>query len=77
MVSSAMPNAHMSDVILTPTSGVEVSSDDPRMELNSHGNIVVLGSKSFVFESTGRTYNVKYLSSDLGISKHIPIVSGA
>ena len=39
--------------------------------------MVVLGSNSFFFDSTGRTCNVQPLTSDLGIEKNIPIVDGA
>ena len=74
MVSSLTPNAHISEVILTPTSDIEVSSDDPRTELDSHANMVVLGSISFVFESTGRTFNVQPFSSNICIAKDVPIV---
>ena len=73
-MSSLMANAHISEVILTPTSDMEVSSDDPRTELDSHANVVVLGSNSFVFESTGRTCEVQLFSSDLGIANDVPIV---
>ena len=56
---------------------MEASSYDPRTRLDSHANMVVLGLYSFVFESTGRTYNVQPFSTDLGIAKDIPIVDGA
>ena len=38
---------------------MEESSDDPRTELDYHENVVVLGSKFFVFESNGKlsTFN--------------------
>ena len=58
MVSSLVPNAHISEVILTLASDMEAFIDDPRTETDSHANIVVLGFNSFVFESTGRTCNV-------------------
>ena len=77
MVSSLTPNAHVSEVILIPASEMEACSDDPRTELDSHANLVVLGSNSFVFESTGRTYNVQPFSSDLDVEKDVPIVDGA
>ena len=77
MLPSLVPNAHMFEVILTSTSGMEASSDDPRTELDSHANMVVLGLNSFVFESTGRTCNVQPFSSELGVAKDVPIVDGA
>ena len=77
MVSSLVPNAHISEVILTPALDMEVSIDDTRTELDSHANIVILGLNSFVFESTGRTCNVQPFSSDLGIATDVPIIDGA
>ena len=77
MVSSVVPNAHISQVILTPASNMEASIDDPRTELESHANMVVLGLNSFVFESTRRTFNVQPFSSELGVAKDVPIVDGA
>ena len=46
-------------------------------ELDSHANMVVLGRNSYVFESTGRTCNVKPFDSSLGTASNIPIVDGA
>ena len=52
--------------------------EDPRTELDSHANMVVLGSNAYVFESSGRTCgNVKPFDSKLGTSTNIPIVDGA
>ena len=75
MVSSLIPNAYISKLILIPASDMNASSDDPRTELDSHTNMVILGSNSFVFESTGRTFNVKPFSSDVGVVKNDPIVN--
>ena len=77
MVSSLVPNTHISEVILIPVSGIEVSSDNLRTELDSHASTVVLGLNSFVVVSTGRTFNVQPFSSDLGVAKDVPIVDGA
>ena len=52
-------------------------SSDPRTELDSHANVLVLGSNSFVFESTGRIFNAQPFTNDLGISKNSPVVDGA
>lgn len=76
-MSSLVPNAHISEVILTPASDMEASIDDPLTELDSHANIVVLGLNSFMFESTGRTCNVQPFSTDLGVAMDVPIVVGA
>ena len=56
---------------------MDESTADPRTELDTHANMVVLGCNSFVFESTGRTCNVHPFSSDLGTAKNVPIVDGA
>ena len=71
-MSSLVPNAHISEVILTTASDMEASIDDPRTELDSHANMVVLGLNSFVFESTGRTCNVQPFRTDLGVAKDVP-----
>ena len=76
MVSSSVPNVHISEVIFTPISDMEVSSDDSRTELDSHTRIVVPGSNSFVFESTVRAFNVRPFSSDLGMEMNVPIADG-
>ena len=77
VVSSLVPNAHISEVILTIASDMEASFDNPRTELDSHANMVVLGLNSFVFESTGKTCNVQPFSTELGIARDVPIVDGA
>ena len=63
-----IPNVHTSEVVLSPTSHMENSSD-PRIELHYHANVVVLVSNSFVFELTGITCNAQPFASDLGIAK--------
>ena len=50
MVSNLVPNAHISEVILTPTLDMKACSDDLCVELDSHANLVVLGSNYFVFD---------------------------
>ena len=52
-------------------------NEDSRTELDSHANMVVLGSNAYIFESSGRTCNVKPFDSKLGTSTNIPIVDGA
>ena len=72
-----IPNAHIAEVISTPASDMDESTADPRTELDSHANMIVLGKNSFVFESTGKTCNVQPFSSDLGMATNVPIVDGA
>ena len=62
--------------IISTTSATQ-SSADPRTELDSHANMVVLGKHSYIFESTGRTCDVKPFTDELGIATDIPIVDGA
>ena len=52
-------------------------SADPCSELDSHANMVVLSKRAFIFESSGRTCNVRPFSEELGIAKNVPIVDGA
>ena len=47
---------------------------DPRSELDSHSDMVVLGNHYFIFEITGRTCNIQPFSTELGISADVPIV---
>ena len=37
----------------------------------------VLGKHSFIFESTGKTCNVRPFSKEIGIAEDVPIVDGA
>ena len=74
---SLITNAYLSEIILIPASDMEVSSDDPRIALDSHASMVVLRSNSFVFETTGRTCNVQPFISELGMAKKSHVVDGA
>ena len=58
------PNDHVISSVISAVSGtvgvanakanaLEAPSADPRTELDSHANMVVLGSDAFIFESTG------------------------
>ena len=49
----------------------------PCTEMDSHANMVVLGKHSFIFESTGKTCNVKPFSEEIGMDEDVPIVDGA
>jgi len=53
------------------------ASVDPRTELESHANMVVLGASAFIFELTNRFCNVQPFDSKLGTSHDVPIVDGA
>lgn len=54
-------------------SATELSTADPRTELDSHANMIVLGKHAFVFEHTGRTCNVRPFTSELGVAPNVPI----
>lgn len=49
----------------------------PCIELDSHAKMIVLGKHSFVFESTGKTCNVRPFSEEIGMAEDVPIVDGA
>ena len=68
-----MPNDHIVETISLPTLDMEESSDDTRTELDSHSNIFVLGSNSFVFELTGRTCGVQLFTSNVGVANNVTI----
>jgi hypothetical protein len=60
------------------TSNQNLSSNiQPRSELDSHANMIVLGKFSFIFESTGQTCSVIPFSKDLGVAENVPVVDGA
>ena len=48
-----------------------------RTELDSHTNMVVIGSESFVFKSTARICSIASFNPKLGVSSKVPIVDGA
>jgi hypothetical protein len=51
---------------------------DPRTELDSHANMVVLGSNCFVFDNIhGNTCEVEPFDKTLGTAKQVPIVDAA
>ena len=85
-MSESAPNQHTIDrcisslhATISTTSSVNNSRGTayPRTELDSHANMVVLGKHAYIFESTGRTCNVRPFSSELGVAENVPIVDGA
>jgi hypothetical protein len=85
-VSESEPNIHTTKLIISAvnsvqaivstTDGSQVTAD-PRTELDSHANMAVLGKHAYIFESTGKTCNVKPFTDDLGMVTDIPVVDGA
>ena len=63
--------------IVSPALAGNTGASDLRTELDSHANMVVLGSHAFIFEGTGRTCNVHPFADELGVASNIPIVDGA
>jgi len=53
------------------------ASVDPRAELDSHADMVVLGASAFIFELSGSFCNVQPFDSKLETSHDVPIVDGA
>ena len=85
-LSQSESNSHTIDLIVSSGHAVQASiytisgTDsvaDPHTDLDSHANMVVLGKHAYIFESTGKTFNVNPFSDDLGIAKDVPIVGGA
>ena len=84
-VSESGPNEHLIDrmvsaieaIVSTASSVDQENAASPRTELDSHANMVVLGCHAYIFETSGRTCNVKPFSSDLGMATNVPIVDGA
>ena len=63
--------------IATITARDAGDNEDPRTELDSHANMVVLGTHALISESTNRTCNVQPFDPSLGTASKIPIVDGA
>jgi hypothetical protein len=79
-----VPNRHLISAVVQGMTAevfafmpVGTFSADPRSELDSHANMVVLGKHAFIFESSGRTCNVRPFSEELGIAENVPIFDGA
>ena len=72
-----MQAAQIAATIATITARDAGDNEDPRTELDSHANMVLLGANTFIFESTNRTCNVQPFDPSLGIASKIPIVNGA
>ena len=50
---------------------------DPKSELDSHANMVVLGRNCFIFEWSGQTCNIMPFTKTLGTVQYVPIVDAA
>ena len=73
-----MPNAHLSSIILASSHAAEEETNDTsgNTELDSHANMVVLGSPSIVLNTTGKTVSVNPFSPDFK-PLNVPLVDGA
>ena len=76
---SAEPNGHLIHRIIATAQAdaAGTSNQTPRLELDSHANMAVVGSNAFIFESTGRTCNVQPFDKQLGVASNVPIVDSA
>ena len=72
-----MQAAQIAATIATITARDSGDNEDPRTELYSHANMVVLGAHAFIFDSTNHTCNVHPFDPSLGTASKIPIVGGA
>ena len=64
----------INSAIVVATSTITSDNPDPRSELDSHANMLVLGKNCFVFYLVhGRTVDVASFEPSLGLSKKIPI----
>ena len=61
-----MQAAQIAATISTITARDAGVNEDPRTELDSHSNMVVLGSYALIFEVTNRTCNVHPFDPSLG-----------
>ena len=67
----------ISATIVTITARDTGDNEDPRIELDYHANMVVLGAHAFIFEPTNRTCNVQPFDPSLGTASKIPNVDVA
>ena len=69
--------AQIAATIATITARDAGDNYDPRTELDSHADMIVLGAHAFIFDSTNRTCNFQPFDPSLGTASKIPIVDGA
>ena len=72
-----LPNEHVRAIVMSADTMVGDPLQDPKSELDSHANMVVLGKHCFVFEWSGRSCSVHPFSESLGSVKNVPIVDAA
>ena len=73
-----LPNEHVGAIVMSADTMVGDPLQDPKSELDSHANMVVLGKHCFVFEwSAGQSCSVHPFSESLGSVKNVPIVDAA
>ena len=77
---SEEPNDHLKGLIsaIWAVSGdAECESSDLTTQLDSHANMVVVGSQATVFGQSGRSADVKPFSNDCSKLESVPIVDAA
>ena len=85
-VTVVKPNQHLIDTVISSiradilTDQVFEAYDNDtiptlaRTELDLHANMVVLGKNLFIFESSGRTCNVKPFADELGMAAEVDLL---
>lgn len=71
-----IPNAYTVNLIdkaMTEGVSTKTNTADPKMELDPHANMVVLGRDTFIFEPTGRKRNVRLFLDDIGTDHDVPM----
>lgn len=76
--NTSTPNHYLRGRIFAAYSDPMHSNTDPRTELDSHANMVVVGRACFVFDSVqDKTCEVEPFDPAIGTAKHVPIVDAA
>ena len=74
---SDLPNEHISALVSAFHNSSDTTLDNPKSELDSHTNMIVLGKHSFVFEWSGKSCTVNPSNDCLWYVKGVPIIDSA
>jgi len=73
-----IPNVYVRSKISSSATDPIDDGIDPRTELDSHANMVVLGTNCFIFDTIhGKTCDVEPFDKTLGTARQVPIVDAA
>ena len=70
-----MPNDHISDLVAALSNSSDAPLDDPKSELDSHANMIVLGKYLFFFEWSSKSCTVNSFNDCLGSVRDVPIIN--